>query len=366
MDILNGFEIYIPREAEVKTIALWSLPRSMLKSMGLLQADRESSRNLAPSPEATLICPAVVQRRNSPSADNTAEAAKEHMSNLLSRKIQTPQGPFQMSFVSSSQAAYRVLDDVLRGKDITKRIGSSSPFPLGPNRQDAVVIYCSRVYLSVKRPKRVRSQRETHELNPAGQASPSAPESQKTELLRKKDGVTAAESKEEFMNKDRSLFSSKAACCSPHHKVDSLCRQTARKDLRGKRALDKDVREPAGFQEKGEPEEVVLPNKAGAAAIPTGSGESQTDDSGCHEARSLDENSEMDLEVSRSEANDAAAVREGSNVQSWTGAASFGLAFASTHQGFDFEQLAQEEEISRMRAKVKESEAALNTLQSSK
>ncbi|XP_071378393.1 uncharacterized protein [Centroberyx affinis] len=389
MDILDGFEIYIPKKAEVKTIPLWSLPNSMLKGMGLPQSDCDGSRNLAASPEGTWISPAVIRKRGHPSANHTGDS-KESMSLLLSRKLRTAQGPFQMSFVSSNHTAYRVLGDILPGNKVSTQTSQYSMLShCSPphTHQDAIVIYCGRVYLSIKRTKRVRSQGETHEPNPVAQSwlsdsllpatSTSASESQR-ELLNDyyrskkkhatcKDGVTHSENEDEFMNKERDASSSKAAHSVPQssdgiHKVHSLCHETSGKDPGGKQAIEEDAREPTWFQQEEEEEEVVV-NKV----IPTGSGESEMEDLHCQEAASADQNDvDSNLQVSRDEVDDAIAVTEDSNIQSSTRGALLGLAFTSAPvpQDFDFEQLAQEELISQIRAKLREREAALNNLQS--
>ncbi|XP_078144557.1 uncharacterized protein LOC139913100 isoform X2 [Centroberyx gerrardi] len=391
MDILDGFEIYIPKKAEVKTIPLWSLSNSMLKWMGLPQSDCDGSRNLAASPEGIWISPAVIRKRGHPSANHTGDSAKESVSLLLSRKLRTAQVPFQMSFISSNHTAYRVLGDTLPGRKAvsaqTSQYSMLSHCSLPHTHQDAIVIYRGRVYLSIKRTKRVRSQGETHEPNPVAQSllsdsllpatSASTSESQK-ELLNDyyrskkklatcKDGVTHSENEDEFMNKERDASSSKAAHSVPQssdgiHKVDSLCHETSGKDPGGKQAIEEDARKPTWFQQEGEEEEVVV-NKV----IPTGSGESEMEDLRCQEAASADQNDvDSNLQVSSDEVDDAIAVTEDSNIQSSTRGALLGLAFTSTPvpQDFDFEQLAQEELISQIRAKLREREAALNNLQS--
>lgn len=158
MDLLDQLEIYIPVEAEVKTIPLWSLPSSVLRRMGL--SDPQGSRRLSDSPEGVWICPAVLRRKGQ-------KPAIENMSSLLARECRAAPGPFQMSVVSANRTAYQLLKDTMPGKNVSAQSphGSLLPQSRAPGTyRAAVIIYNGRVYLSARR----SNQRETQ---PASQTS---------------------------------------------------------------------------------------------------------------------------------------------------------------------------------------------------
>lgn len=162
MDLRDRLEIYIPVEAEVKSIPLWSLPNSVLRRMSLPLPDANGSRKLINSPKGIWICPAVIRRRGQIEGSQTGSAVMENMFSLLSRECRASSGPFRMSFVFSNHTAYRVLKDTV--------LGDSTPLPHCPplpdspapqTYQTAVVIYAGHVYLSVRKPRRSQAPRET-------------------------------------------------------------------------------------------------------------------------------------------------------------------------------------------------------------
>lgn len=155
MDVINSLEIYIPEEADVKNIPLWSLPNSVLRRMGLPFSN--ASRSLANSPEGIWICPVVVRKKGQRPNLHTGSAI-DNMTSVLGTELRSSRGPFRMSFVSSNRAAY----EVLKGTTPSAPTCQTSLFPQDSaprTNQDAVVIYCGQVYLSIRMPSRSHGQR---------------------------------------------------------------------------------------------------------------------------------------------------------------------------------------------------------------
>ena len=161
MDPREILEIYIPVEAEVKNIPLWSLPNSVLRRMGLALSDSKGSRKLKGSPEGIWISPAVIRRKGQKLAPHTGSSVLENMSSLLGREFQAATGSFHMSFVSSNRRAYKVLKDITPEKKVSAHRSHSSLLPQGlapRTYQTAIVIYHGCIYLSIRKPNRSQSQ----------------------------------------------------------------------------------------------------------------------------------------------------------------------------------------------------------------
>lgn len=174
MDSLDILEIYIPVDAEVKNIPLWSLPDSVLRRMGFTLSESKGSRKLAGSPEGIWICPANIRMKGQKPASQTGYSGVENMSSLLGREFRARQGAFQMSVVSCNHAAYKVLEDITPGnKDYAHRSHTSLlPQGLAPQiYQTAIVIYHGCIYLSIRKPNRSQSQQVTREPQPAAWSS---------------------------------------------------------------------------------------------------------------------------------------------------------------------------------------------------
>ncbi|XP_034393713.1 uncharacterized protein si:dkeyp-110g5.4 [Cyclopterus lumpus] len=174
MDFLGKLEIYIPVEAEVKSIPLWSLPKSVIRQMGLPLSGFKGSGKLADSPEGIWICPAVIRRKDQKLAPHAGNNAIENLSSLMGREFRANPGPVQMSFVSANHAVYKVLKEIMPGKKGTAHTSHASPLPRGSaprTYKDAVILYNGRIYLSIRNPNQTRSQPETSEQQLASHSS---------------------------------------------------------------------------------------------------------------------------------------------------------------------------------------------------
>ncbi|KAK5863060.1 hypothetical protein PBY51_000118 [Eleginops maclovinus] len=168
MDFFKKLEIYIPLEAEVKSIPLSSLPNYVLRRMGIPQSDTDPRPPPDP-PEGIWINPAIVRRKGQKPTSHTGNG--ENMSSLMGKEIRGDPGPFEMSFVSANRTAYRVLKDSMPGKNIS---ADRNLLPQGSAPQiykDAVVIYHGQVYLSSRNHSRKRRPKVMHEPQPDSQSS---------------------------------------------------------------------------------------------------------------------------------------------------------------------------------------------------
>ncbi|XP_050926934.1 LOW QUALITY PROTEIN: uncharacterized protein si:dkeyp-110g5.4 [Lates calcarifer] len=367
MDPPDRLEIYIPVEAEVKNIPLWSLPNSVLRRMGLPLSDSEGSRNLTGSPEGIWICPVVIRKKGQKPASHTENGVAENMSSLLSRKFRAAPGPLRMSFVSSNKAAHEVLKDITPGKKMSTHRSHTSLFSQASapqTCQTAVVIYQGCIYLSIRKPSRSQSQLKTRDPQPAAQSSipsTSSSKSQRKELLnnnrpKKKHTtckVTHHEKKKDVTHKVRDVSSSRTAHSVPQS-TDKVHNHSHRhKDARGEWAVEEaGALEPAWLQSEGEQEVVAIKD----------SGECEMQGLDGDEAESTSQNNDMDsnMEIQSGEFNQ-------SSSESCTRREPLGAACASKSlvKEFDFKELAQEEKIARMKAKLRDTEAAFNNLHSS-
>ncbi|XP_071331187.1 uncharacterized protein [Trachinotus anak] len=305
MDPPGRLEIYIPAEAEVKNIPLWSLPKSVLRRMGLPPSDSEGSTKLAGSPEGIWICPVTLRRKGQKGAEN--------MSSVLGTEFTAAPGPLRMSFSVFNLTAYQLLKDVPPGRGVSAHRSHTDPLlPQGlapPIYQTAVVIYRGKIYLSIRRPSRSQRKRETRDPQPtARSSSPSTSSSkgQRKKLLndnrpKKKHTRKVTPSK----NKSRTARAVPQSTGS-EHKVDGLC--------------DRD-----------------------------GGGEQDLDG---EDAESTGRNSDVDTnQIDGGEVN---------------GTEPLAAAQASSSQmkEFDFEQLAQDERIALMKTKLRQKEPALGNFPS--
>ncbi|XP_078109963.1 uncharacterized protein LOC144520171 [Sander vitreus] len=383
MDLLGKVEIYIPVDAEVKSFPMWSLPKSVLKQIGLPLSDSEGSGTLADSPEGICICPAIIRRKGQELVSHTVNGGTENAS-LLHTEFRSG----QMSFVCPNRTAYKVLKDTVPGKKISAHTSHTSQLPQGsaPDKyKDAVVIYHGHVYLSIRRSNQSRSQRETREPKPSSHSAiPKSPKKRRSrqarpdpadkELQRKKLRVTLPKTSiktlQDLLTKtdnhsttdqellhDNTPENPPTACkvthgdhekdVFTHKRVDVSSSTAAHSTADGEQAAAEEAAdaEPAWFQPEEEEEQEQQEQE-----------EEANDDGAERELPDLDdEEAKADyLQIEK-----ALDIVEQSS--SWIGRESWGAARASTslQEEYDFKELAEEEKIARMKAKLRQSKAAL-------
>ncbi|XP_073327291.1 uncharacterized protein [Pagrus major] len=372
MDLLESLEIYIPVEAEVKNICLWSLPNSVLRRMGLPLYDTEGSRKLAESPEGVWICPAVLRKKGQRPTSSAGNSMTENMSSLMAKEFRAAPGPFRMSFVSSNHAAYNILQDTMPKGQVSAHTPCSSQLPPGSapqTYQDAIVIYHGRIYLSIRKPSRSQHQQEKHGPKPASQFSvlstSDVSSKSQTKELQNQNGpkkrhttckVTQSENTVDVAHQGRDAPSAKTARTVPQstgsgHNMQSHCHKDARLEQAAEKATN---HASAGFQLQGEQEEVV-------------NNDTEIQNLVSEEADGTNQNNDMDRNINpvSGECDNIVGVVEHSSNQSWNKRASQGAACASTSLQQQYDELAQEEEISQMKAKLRLTEAVLKNLHSS-
>ncbi|XP_035013947.1 uncharacterized protein LOC118110380 [Hippoglossus stenolepis] len=333
MDSLNRLEIFIPEEADAKTIRLCSLPAVLLKRMGLPLHDSKDSKKLA-----IWISPAVLRRKGQKLSSNTGKDALENVSSLLGRRFRPLMGPFKMPISSTNRAICNMLKDMNQGKTC------KSPTPLCPRDSPlqtgfpAIVIYHGCIYLCISKNNPSKSRQDTPSTHSLSS------ESQKKELHNDKRP-------RKMHTTNKNVPSSKAAR-SVRQSADSGQQVDghSHKDAAGQQAAEEAAAapEPAWFHPEGGQE--VGANED--------SGNCEMQDLASDEAERTSQKDEGvgDVHMERG------AVTHNSN-QSCTGRESLGAT--SLVRECDFDELVQEEKIASMKARLRLSEAALNSLHSS-
>ncbi|KAF1390943.1 hypothetical protein PFLUV_G00063350 [Perca fluviatilis] len=392
MDLLGKVEIYIPVDAEVKIFPMWSLPKSVLKRIGLPLSDSEGSGTLANSPEGICICPAIIRRKGQKLVSHTGNGGTENTS-LLHTEFRSG----QMSFVCPNRTAYKVLKDTVPGKKVSAHTSHTSQLPQGsaPDKyKDAVVIYHGHVYLSTRRSNHSRSQRGTRQPKPSSHSA--IPKSLKKrrspqarhdpadkELRRKKLRVTLPQTSikplQDLLTKtdnnsttDQELLhdnmpeKNPTACKVTHgeHEKDVFTHKTvdvssstaARSDADGEQAAAEEAAEPVWFQPQEEEEEEEQQQQQEEVEEVE---EEESNDDGAE--RELRDQNDEEAKADYLQIDNVGDIVEQSSSQSWIGRESRGAARASTslQEEYDFKELAEEEKIARMKAKLRQSEAAL-------
>ncbi|XP_070696365.1 uncharacterized protein [Pempheris klunzingeri] len=336
MDLLDRLEIYIPVEAEVKTIPLWSLPNSVLRRMSLPLSDSEGSGKLAESPQGIWICPAVLRRKGQKLAPQTGKSATDNMSSLVATAVQAGTGPVRMSFVSSNRAAYKVLKDCMPGRKVSAETPLLPPGSALRTYHHAVIIYHGCIFLSIRKPKRKTVEPQPTSLSSFPSTSGVSSESRRKELLdinrlKKKpttSTVTHSENRKDVTHQRRDVSSSKTAC-AVLQSADGVHRPDSRRqgDAGGEQpAAGPD---PVCLQPRGEQEEMARCD-----------GEIQN--LGSEETESTNQNNVV-------------GIIEQSSSQSWSSREYQGAACASTslYPEFDYKELEHQEELNLIKAKLK-------------
>lgn len=335
MDLLNKLEIYIPVAAEVKRIPVQSLPDSMLRRMGIPLSDPDISRKLADSPEGIWISPAVLQRRGQKLTSHTGNGVMENIPSVVATELCIKSGPLRLSIVSPNHTAYEVLKDTMPGTRRSPTLLLDRGSALQTNR-DAVVVYRGSVYLFMKRHSRSQGQPETLSAIPL--TSDVSSKSQKKELLNDKRPkrkhptckVTHRENKTDVLQMN--ISTSKTMCPVPlptdsEHEMDSQSHE----DARGEDAV----------HSQGEQEALVSSVGCKIQEV----GDEETESIGQNGAMS----SSMQMDSGEDDPSQARTMRE-----------SLGAASSSSGQmECVFNELAQEEEIARAKARFS---SALNNL----
>lgn len=461
MDILENFEIYIPKEAEVKITSIQTLPTSILRRMGV-PCSRGGSAKTGSSPSATWISPVVIRERGCSSASPTVDTAKMNLTSLVTTEPKAVQGPFLMPFVSSSSMAFNVLREFLPSRQNFQQGIAPVPHGLPPvPHQDAIIIHKGRIFLSLKKAKTGRGKRQ-HSPDLNNSLSSKAPQITQRKLIflspaRKSQKKSCPASPKPSPKKPQGKWALLQGFGLTHQVQVKLSRipqgdiepqqtaeqghsaeedhnteqdQVIRKLLNANRLLketpgrcpeqemelvtqeeDKPLNEETqeslpktanrhpcsneGFQgrdgitsetdddaqEEEEPEEEGCHNlgsvkqrrvedkgKSGAEGQATNGDESEVEDLSVT-AVALSDSSPPPEALNADQSSDTVMQVDfmGDSVQSWTAECPIIPALAPTpkqHHGFDFEHSAREERINRIRAKLREREAALNNLRS--
>ncbi|XP_047428350.1 uncharacterized protein si:dkeyp-110g5.4 [Mugil cephalus] len=321
MDNPSSLEIYIPVEAEVKSIPLQSLPRSILRRMGLFPVD---ARKLDDSPDGIWICPAVIRRKGQKGSSHTGSDEVENVSSALGPDFWATQGPIQMSFVASSRTAYKVLKNALPGIPTS----DTSLLPQGAASQtnkDALVIYRGRIYLS-RKTNQGHDRQKGHEQQSVSQSSsPSTSD------------VSHKRRKKEPQNNNRPKKRQKRNAPSKiRHDRNKGTGVREGSDVSSVKAVSP-VSQPA--------DSVQSPNKARTEHV---SGEAQNPS--YKEAESTDQNEENDADVQMDRGEfDQSLGLQTTRTEPLDAAASS----TSLQMGCDFNELEQEERIARMKARLR-------------
>ncbi|KAM4563496.1 uncharacterized protein PAE49_011550 [Odontesthes bonariensis] len=298
MDVRNECEIYIPVEAEVKSIPLQSVPTAVRRRI-------VPSLSPADPSEAIWISPAVIRRKGQGPASRRGGAAAEDAASLLGAESRDGSDPLQISFVSSNPAARELLKGVSPGRNPSH----THPLPndsTPPASQTAVVIYQGRLYLCIR-----------------GKGKPKAPEA----------SLPAVPS--------TSLLSSKPTQKEVRHVRRPRTRPPPR-NVKHQAKKRKDAPRPPDGERKarkaarGEP----APEEAALQPACVQPQEEQADVASCELG---EEDAGFDAQTDSSDP--------------WTMSAD--AASSSPHVEFDFSELAREEQIAQMKAKLMQSEAAL-------
>lgn len=430
-EAMDSIEIYIPEKAEVKSIKLGDLPKATLRKIKLHPSLKGSTngKDLA-SLMAAWISPVALREKCHSSTNQPVDAANNCIALLSGIEQKAVEGPFPMPVVSSNTTAFNFLTDLFSSKS-TEYVSPTKtpklPFGFPPHHpQDAIIIFCGRVYLSVKKPKLNKYQKVSHitrEDSPAPapsaqqvskseplSLSPDAPESQimatPTSPKHTTEGsltnparfginrillVSLTKIPPKYMKgllaaRQRGQSRTKVHCIEGGSREEkgkievkderapsavTLQSSVVEQDGRLEKAEDSlDIIQTTASESKEEPPHTVTDEASCKVEPPhTGTDEASIEHPGHQEKDSLDRCSAMDVDEPENSV-DVYAVGmvpgEGEGgAHGWTSNLPQVPAFSSRQgqeEDFDFELLAREEAISRIKAQLREREAALSNV----
>ncbi|XP_029132539.1 uncharacterized protein si:dkeyp-110g5.4 isoform X2 [Labrus bergylta] len=408
MDLLVRHEIYIPEDAEVKSIPLSSLPNSVLKQMGLSGSDPDGSRRLTDSAVGVWICPAVLRQKGLKRTSNQGNPQLESMSSKIAKEFRGSPGPFKVSFVSSNKAAHEALNEALHGDTLTPRPPALPPGLAPKTYQVAVIIYQGCVYLSIRERGRCKCPGETKDPQPASKAAilspqPASKAAIPSAQLASKAAIPSASDASSNIQKKRPapqaslkpLKKRLRITLTPRSKFprnpvktpnttttttttteQPLNGNTTDRNLINSKAAHSEHRKDVTHSRRGgssPPTAPSVPQSTDGAHRPDNPeadekqraadtadrvqqetpSDSETQEPGSDRAQSSSQNNNTDVEIEL-----------GSQRLSWR--ESQGASAPLLLQECDFKELAQEEEIAIAKARLLQSEAALKNLNSSK
>uniref|UniRef100_A0A1A8B2F1 Si:dkeyp-110g5.4 n=1 Tax=Nothobranchius furzeri TaxID=105023 RepID=A0A1A8B2F1_NOTFU len=167
MDVHKELDVYIPKAAEVMILPLQNLPKPVLRKMGL--ADGKASRMSAGSPDVTCICPVILRRKDQGPASGRDRGSAENTKSLLEAKIQAGLARQQMSFGSSSRAAWEALTNISGAQFSKTPLLRQDSAPLVS--QNAVFIHNGLIYLCTRKSTENHGQPKTRELQTSSRSS---------------------------------------------------------------------------------------------------------------------------------------------------------------------------------------------------
>ncbi|XP_054629722.1 uncharacterized protein LOC129179904 isoform X2 [Dunckerocampus dactyliophorus] len=205
MNVLDGLEVFIPEEAQVKSIAIWTLPSSLVRAIGLPTTDPNGTDVIADSPRGIWICPVVLRSKGHGSTQRNA-------SSLLTAEFQLAQSPMKIAFVSSSVEAYNVLRDNASGRVATRPPHTAllSPEVALDSCEDFIIIYNEQLYLAMRNVKPSQQLTRRAQQPVARSASPAERQEKVNDSEPVEQHITCedpcGDKAEQFIDKEADLF----------------------------------------------------------------------------------------------------------------------------------------------------------------
>ncbi|KPP69750.1 hypothetical protein Z043_111476 [Scleropages formosus] len=171
-EALDAFELYVPEEAEVRTVPVKMLPLSVLKRMGRLAAlgKKNGLTEGDGSLTATWISPVVVRERSAPHGCGDNSAAKDRLSKLAMVSA-TQLFHYWLPITCSNLVAFKVLKQFLPSghdqqndpeKEMMQKASQVPPLHQGGPltfTQDSIIILSGQSFLFIKKLRQAMSSR---------------------------------------------------------------------------------------------------------------------------------------------------------------------------------------------------------------